>query len=212
MNNAVEILGTLSSVVIAISLTQKNLHWLRVLNFIGAVGFGIYGYLISSLPVLAVNAFIAVIDLYFYIQMMHRTQYFDQLEIESVADRPYLAKFLDFYRADILKYNSAFESEDLSGCSGLYILRDMMPVSVILFREKGEGESELVLDYAVPAYQDNKNGEYFFNKAFHLDRYKSIRSICSRSYSREHDRYLKRLGFVQTAETEVFREFRLERR
>ena len=88
MNNAVEILGTLSSVIIAISLTQKNLHWLRVLNFIGALGFGLYGYLISSLPVLAVNAFIAVIDLYYYIQMMRRTQYFDQLEIESVTDRP----------------------------------------------------------------------------------------------------------------------------
>lgn len=211
MNNAVEILGTLSSVVIAISLTQKNLHWLRVLNFFGALGFGIYGYLIASLPVLAVNAFIAAIDLYFYVQMMRRTQYFDQLEIASVAERPYLAKFLEFYREDILTYNSGFEREDLHDCSGLYILRDMMPVSVILFRERGDEELELVLDYAVPAYQDGKNGEYFFDKAFRLSRYEKIRTVVSRSYSRAHDRYLKKLGFRQTGETADFREFRLER-
>ena len=86
-----------------------------------------------------------------------------------------------------------------------------MPVSVILFREKGEGELELVLDYAVPAYQDGKNGEYFFNKAFHLSRYDATSCITSRSYSPEHDRYLKRLGFIQTSESEDFREFRLER-
>jgi uncharacterized membrane protein len=209
MNNGIEILGTLSSVVIAVSLTQKNLHWLRVLNFIGALGFGLYGYLIASIPVLAVNAFIAVIDLYFYVQMMRRTQYFDQLEIASVTDRPYLAKFLEFYREDILRYNSGFEDEDLHGCSGLYILRDMMPVSVILFRKKGDEEMELVLDYAVPAYQDGKNGEYFFEKAFRLNRYENIRTVVSRSYSREHDRYLRKLGFRQSAETADFREFRM---
>ncbi len=193
---SVEILGTLSSVIVAVSLTQKNIKLLRILNLIGAGGFAVYGYFIGSIPVLGLNSFIAVIDLYYYWTMIRYRSYFDQLEIEKPEESPYLRKFLDFHGDDIKLYQPSFDPEKISGCHGIYILRDMQPASVLLFREQGEGIIEMVLDYAVPAYRDYRNGEYFFREAVSRESEKKIREITAYSETGKHSSYLKHLGFI----------------
>ncbi len=105
---SIEILGTLSSVIVAVSLTQKNIKLLRILNLIGAAGFAVYGWFINSLPVLGLNSFIAVIDLYYYWTIIKYQSYFDQLEIEDTEESVYLKKFLDFYAEDIRKFQPSF--------------------------------------------------------------------------------------------------------
>ena len=63
--NNVEILGYIASVLIAISITMESVIKLRVINFIGAVLLGTYGIFIGSMPIILVNYFIAVTNVYY---------------------------------------------------------------------------------------------------------------------------------------------------
>ncbi|MCL9776661.1 YgjV family protein [Vibrio methylphosphonaticus] len=68
--NMVEILGYAASIMVAISLTMKNIVKLRVLNFIGCALFTAYGLAIDSMPVVITNGFIACVNVYFLAKMM----------------------------------------------------------------------------------------------------------------------------------------------
>ena len=63
--NNVEILGYIASVLIAISITMESVVKLRIINFIGAILLGTYGIFITSMPIILVNYFIAVTNIYY---------------------------------------------------------------------------------------------------------------------------------------------------
>lgn len=67
--NMVEILGYSASIMVAISLTMKDIVRLRVLNFIGCTLFTAYGVMIDAWPVVATNGFIACVNIYFLAKM-----------------------------------------------------------------------------------------------------------------------------------------------
>ncbi|MDP2562520.1 hypothetical protein Q8W26_15345 [Psychrobium sp. 1_MG-2023] len=67
--NAVEWFGIFASVIIAYSLTLKDLMKLRSWNLLGASLLSVYGGLIGSMPVLLLNAFIALTNIYYLVQM-----------------------------------------------------------------------------------------------------------------------------------------------
>ena len=67
--NMVEILGYAASIMVAISLTMKDIVRLRVLNFIGCALFTAYGIRIDAWPVAATNGFIACVNIYFLAKM-----------------------------------------------------------------------------------------------------------------------------------------------
>jgi len=60
----VQILGIFASILVAISLSMKAMFPLRVVNLVGAIAFIVYSYCICAWPVLLVNAYVAVMDLY----------------------------------------------------------------------------------------------------------------------------------------------------
>ncbi|WP_165313826.1 YgjV family protein [Vibrio ziniensis] len=65
----IEIMGYAASIMVAISLTMKDIVKLRILNFIGCTLFSAYGLMIDALPVVATNTFIAVVNVYFLAKM-----------------------------------------------------------------------------------------------------------------------------------------------
>ncbi len=67
--NFVEILGYAASIMVAISLTMKDIVKLRILNFIGCGLFSAYGVMIDSWPVVVTNSFIACVNVYFLLKM-----------------------------------------------------------------------------------------------------------------------------------------------
>lgn len=67
--NMVEILGYAASIMVAISLTMKDIVKLRILNFIGCALFTAYGLMIDSWPVVLTNGFIACVNIYFLAKM-----------------------------------------------------------------------------------------------------------------------------------------------
>ena len=69
--NAVEIIGYAASIMVALSLTMKDIIKLRVLNFIGCALFTIYGVMIGAWPVTVTNGFIACVNVYFLLKIWH---------------------------------------------------------------------------------------------------------------------------------------------
>lgn len=58
-------MGYMASGFVAISLMMESITKLRILNFIGAMLFGTYGLLIEALPVMLLNYFIAMTNVYY---------------------------------------------------------------------------------------------------------------------------------------------------
>ncbi len=68
--NYIEILGYVASILIAISITMQSVVKLRVINFIGAVMLGTYGVFIESMPIILVNYFIGLTNVYFLYKLL----------------------------------------------------------------------------------------------------------------------------------------------
>ena len=199
---ALELFGTFASIVIAISLMMKNLKRLRYINLAGALLFALYGLGISSIPVFLVNGFIVFIDLWYILRMRKEQARFSLLHIGQ-TDSEYLKAFLDHYRADILRFHPSFKAEEATDCEAIFVLRDVMPASLVLFRRRGEGVFDLFLDYAPPAFRDYKNAEFFFAAVARDLTGKGEARFYIRSVSRAHLSYLKKMGFVATGEKPV---------
>ena len=60
----VEIYGYISMIVVVISMLQKNIKWLRILNTISCMMFVVYGFLIGAYPVILLNSIVIVINVY----------------------------------------------------------------------------------------------------------------------------------------------------
>ena len=132
--NYIMLLGTLASVTVAVSLTMKNIRLLRIVNLAGASLFFVYGYLIGALPVVIVNLFIVGIDIYYIIGFAKSREKFDFIQNIS-ADDQYTKLFLKYYIKDIRQYFPDFSSENLDKLKSAYVLRDMVPVLLMLYRE-----------------------------------------------------------------------------
>lgn len=63
--------GYLGSLIIAVSLTMSDIKRLRWINMLGAGMFASYGFIISAWPVLALNGFIVLINIY-HISVLYR--------------------------------------------------------------------------------------------------------------------------------------------
>jgi hypothetical protein len=191
-----EAFGTGASIVIAASLMMKNLKRLRLINLIGALLFALYGLGIGSLPVLVVNAFIAGIDGWYLFTSFRARSHFSLLHAGSEGGE-YLRAFLSYYRSDIATYLPSFSEAEAAGAEAVFVLRDMIPASLVLYRHRDEG-IDLLLDYSVPAFRDYKNAEFFFAAAARDIAKGRELKFFERSETRAHGNYLKRLGFVET--------------
>jgi len=71
--DVVEIIGYAASIMVALSLTMKDMVKLRVINFIGCTLFVTYGAIIDAWPVVAANGFIACVNIYYLRKLRRET-------------------------------------------------------------------------------------------------------------------------------------------
>lgn len=67
--DSVEWLGYLASSLIAISLLMNSIVKLRWFNLIGSILFSAYGFAIDAIPVGIINAFIALVNIYYLVKI-----------------------------------------------------------------------------------------------------------------------------------------------
>lgn len=70
----VELIGYVAMTCVGISIAMKKVKLLRIWNLLGAIAFVVYGILISSNPVIILNAILTVINIYYLIQIFGSKQ------------------------------------------------------------------------------------------------------------------------------------------
>lgn len=187
-----EIIGYIASGLVAISLLMRSILYLRIINFVGAAVFVIYGLLIDAYPVAIVNAIIILINLYYLWQMRNRTEYFHLLPVQASSD--YLKNFVDFYADDIQTYMPGFSFDPAHINLSLLVLRDMVPAGVFLGEQQGN-TLHVALDYVIPGYRDLKSGRFIYERNRNVFTERGIETVISPSGNARHQRYLAQVDF-----------------
>lgn len=193
-----EIIGYIGSFLIAVSLMMKNIWMLRRINLIGAATFATYGAIIGAYPVLILNSFIALVDIYYLWGMYRKKDYFTLLPTNGPQGK-LLLKFLDFYGDDIKKIFPKFDRSLYPEAQYYFILRNMIPTGLFVFIEEDKETIHILLDYAIPDYRDLKNAKFLFFTADFMKE-KGYKKLITESYHEIHDKYLKALGFERLDE------------
>jgi hypothetical protein len=189
----IEIIGYAGSVLVAISLMMSSIVRLRVLNLIGAAVFSCYGFVIGALPVGFLNGFIAIVDIYYLLQIFSAKEYFRVLEVKPGSE--YLNYFLKFYEKDILKFIPTFSFNIDPSYHVMFILRDTVPAGLVCSEYLDDGCIFMKVDYVIPGYRDFKLGKFVFNEIL---KERKIKKVYSAPGNLKHEVYLQRMGFVKT--------------
>ena len=195
----VEWVGYIASAVIAASLLISNLWYFRWINLAGALIFCLYGLLIGSIPVAMMNGLIAVIDVYFIIQMTRKIDYFHYLTV-VFKESGYLQYFLRYYTRDISYHFPRFFPEKLPPDQKFtFVLRNAVSVGVFSYHKEGDC-GVIDIDYTIPAYRDLKNTRYLIRDALARDfEQEGIKRLSVYSTVSNHVSYIKKLGFTPDA-------------
>lgn len=188
-----ELIGYAASLLVAVSLMMSAIVKLRIVNMIGAIIFTVYGILIDSMPVAAMNAFIVLVNLYHLFNIYRNRTQFELLKLDW--SNPVLKKFLNYYRDNIKKHQPGFTDKKLYSFS-LMILNDMVPVGVVLGNREN-GILHLDLDFVIPSHRDFKAGTFLYQQNSEFFQNEGIQAVQAKSGDTRHNDYLVKMGFSE---------------
>lgn len=198
-----EFIGYAASLLIAISLMMKSLIKLRIFNGIGAIVFVVYGLLIKAYPVAFLNGLIVVIDIFYLVQMLKRSDYFTLMEVKP--DSAYLNFFLDFHQEDIRRFFPNFSYSPKTADMVFFALRDTIPAGVVILRPDGN-KGQVLLDYALKDYRDFKIGAFFFDDHADILLDRGLACLETQGEVPSHARYLRQMNFKPNENGLFYRE------
>lgn len=192
---SVEIVGYAGSVLVGLSLMMANIWRLRWVNLFGAGTLAVYGLLIVAWPVVCLNGFIVVVDVYYLIKLARERDVFSFFEVPR--DMPFLREFLRFYRSDIEKFAPGFDLHRYPDPHVRLILRNMLPVGLFVCGAAQDGHAEIHLDYVVPGYRDFKNARFVYSADHQRLRKAGLHTFVATARVPAQRAYLRRVGFEQ---------------
>lgn len=200
LNNWKEIIGYIGTVLIAASLMMNSIGKLRRVNLAGASTFAFYGLLVSAYPVFVLNSFISAVDIFYLIRMKMEKDFFELFRIYR-SNNPFLVRFVEFYRDDIVRFFPQFRLEPhKEDYIIIFILRNMMPVGLFIARPIEDNNLQICLDYVIPRYRDLKSAHYFYRRSHNIFDELNCQYFYVYSEVKKHITYLKKVGFTPAEE------------
>ena len=197
--DSVELLGYSASLLVAISLTMRNMWRLRWLNLIGSIAFAVYAVLVGAYPVVIVNTFIAGVNLFFLWDMVHGGDSFAVLPMSQ--DSLLVDRFVELHGRDLGRFFPDFSwplcADKKERWTGSLVLRNTLPVGIFLMESNGP-EIEVHVDYVVPQVRDGKNGRFVHDTLRDGFRRSGIERLTAHSEVPVHQAYLQRMGYRKT--------------
>ncbi len=194
MDNIIEWIGYIASLIILVSLLMKSIKRLRLINLIGALIFAFYGYQIASPPVMVMNLGIAFINIYYLKQIYVSRDYFTILPFYE--NEEYARELIDYHKTDIERFMPLAEKDIAHADFRFLILRNMNPAGIFIARKKDGNTLEILLDYATPAFQDFKTGAHIYQKEKPRFKQAGFNRLIAVAKSDSHEKYLKKMGFT----------------
>ncbi len=194
--NWLEVIGYTGSVTVALSLMMKSIVRLRWWNFAGASVFALYGLLIGAYPVLALNGWIAVVDVYYLWQMRRARDQFEVLEASALG-KPFIGRFLRFHGKDIEHFFPEFDISKLRNPLSLFTLRNMLPVGLFVAEPLSATDYEIKADYVIPDFRDLKAARFLlFGEGRKVLQEKGVKTLHIHSRG-THEKFLRKIGFTK---------------
>jgi ribosomal protein S18 acetylase RimI-like enzyme len=135
-----------------------------------------------------------VVDIFYLVQMSRRKDFFTLAEVPK-GSYMFLNKFLEFYREDIQQFFPGFEWPKLRNQRCIFILRNLVPVGLFIYKPHPDGVAEIYLDYVRPDYRDLKNARFLYSAQQEYLKAKRLHTFITISNIKAHQKYLLKLGF-----------------
>jgi hypothetical protein len=191
-----EIIGWLGSGLVIVSLAQARVLRFRVLNLAGALLAVVYNVALSIWPFAAMNAIIAVIDLYWLRRLLterHDPAAYSVVEVAS--GDAYLAHMLGVHLADIQQFQPSYALPDDDARRWAFLVqRAEETVGAVVLRDEGDGDAVVELDYVTPRFRDFTPGEFVYRDSGVFAPH-GLRRLVATPELAAHRSYLARVGF-----------------
>lgn len=194
LQTVTEIVGWIGSIGVAVSLMMSNVFRLRVINFVGAAMFAVYGFMVGAVPVGIINGFIALTDIYYLIVMYRDKEYFSTLEVRT--DSNFMRHFIEYWKADIERFAPEFSWKKMKDPKSVFVLRNLQPVGLFIYQQKTKKQLEIKLDYVRPEYRDMKSADFLYSSYVEKLREQGYQEFVVSATSPKHRQYLLRMGFT----------------
>ena len=194
--NATEAVGYAASLLVVVSLAMTSVVRLRSISLVGSLTFVAYGLLIESVPIVATNAAIAALNVWFLRAELGGKRNLGATVVP--ADAPFLTDFLRYHLADIHKFQPGFEppSAGEGGVVALLLMRDGLPAGALVGRQEG-GDLHVQLDYVTKPYRDSLISQWLYGKGAAVFRRLGVDRVLSAPGADAHSAYLAKAGFVR---------------
>ena len=173
---------------------------LRVIGLVGAAVFAVYGILIGAVPVIITNVTILGIHVFYLREIFGTKEYFTLLEVQATS--AYLRYFIDFYGDEIQRRLPSFTLRDSPTHLRIFILRNAVPAGLLIADCRPDGSMVIELDFVRPEYRDFKIARYLFTPGSGVLADRRIDRAFSPPGTELQQRYLRRMGFVETSSSE----------
>ena len=186
--NIVELVGYIGSLLVVVSMLMTSVIKLRFINLTGSFIFTIYALIIKSYPTALMNFSLVIINIYNLYRLLKVQK--DYSVIPVSADEAFYQYFLNRFEKNIRRFFPNFDKN--AAYSRMYMICCKTDAAGILIGNDGEeGEINVAVDYATPAYRDCSAGK-------HLYRYLEERGLTKLTVadcSFWHRSYLRHMGF-----------------
>jgi hypothetical protein len=191
-----EIVGWAGSALIIVSLTQARVLRFRVLNLVGALLAVAYNTWLSIWPFTAMNAVIAVIDMYWLRRLLAERHDGATYQVVEVAPSDeYLRHVIRVHIGDIRTFQPGFVWDPHApGRSAYLVQRGDETVGVVVVADEGNGVGQVELDFVTPRFRDFTPGEFVYQRSSVLaDR--GLRRLVAPPDLVHPESYYPRVGF-----------------
>ncbi|AQP49066.1 hypothetical protein BW730_17770 [Tessaracoccus aquimaris] len=193
-----EIIGWVGSGLVVWSLMVARVIRFRWMNLAGSAIATVYNGVIGVWPFMAMNAIIAVIDIYWLFRLYrekHDAGVFDVVEVG--ADDAYLRRVLDFHADDIAATAPNFRPDAVSAdCSSWLVVRGDETVGAVLVTPGEPGEAKVELDWVTPRFRDFTPGEFVHSRSG-IFAAKGYERVVVENAPESEAGYLSRVGFTR---------------
>jgi len=191
-----EILGWTGSALVILSLAQARVLRFRVLNLAGALLATLYNGVLGIWPFAAMNAVIAVIDVYWLRRLLRERH--DPVAYSVVEVGPsdaYLAHVVTSHLDDIHRFQPTYALPTDPASRRAYVVqRDAETVGAVVVRDAGEGTAVVELDYVTPRFRDFTPGEFVYRSSGMFAADGITRLVADEELGTQRE-YLARVGF-----------------